>query len=88
MLNQVNSLSRKNVENLKPVTTDRIKEKADFISRVGSGLTPIELDILILRYVYNETFGTIAKELRLIGVETVVRIHNETLKKLKEKLNK
>lgn len=68
------------------VLPDRAKEKAEFILRIGDGLMPIESDILVLRYVYDETFSGISKELKLLSTETVIRIHNEALAKLKKRL--
>lgn len=49
----------------------------------STGLMPLEKDILVLRYKYNESFSSIAKELRLVGTETAIRLHDESLKKLK-----
>lgn len=65
---------------------DRAKEKSQFLTRISNHLDPIETDILVLRYVYDESFSVIAKELKLIGVESVIRIHDGALKKLRTRL--
>ncbi len=65
---------------------DRAEEKAKFIKRVGNHLQPIEVDILVLRYVYDESFETIAKELKLLSEDAVIRVHNQSLSKLREKI--
>lgn len=69
-----------------PPVADRADEKARFIAKIQDGMDPIEVDILTLRYVYDEDYKDIAKELGLVSPETVIRIHDRALKKLKEKL--
>jgi DNA-directed RNA polymerase specialized sigma subunit len=71
-----------------PPVADRAEEKLRFIKRLGDGFQPVEVDILVLRYVYDEQFSEIAKELRLLGTETVIRLHDEALKKLKKRMTK
>ncbi len=66
-----------------PPPADRAKEKAQFIARVSDGLSPVEVEVLTLRYVFDEEFGNIAKELKLLGAETAHRVHKEALAKLK-----
>lgn len=83
LLNQRQNYSGRNVDRYNGVLPDRAKEKSEFIKRIGDTLMPVERDILVLKYVYNEVDADIAKELGMI-TDTVIRIHNEALKKLKE----
>lgn len=46
-------------------------------------LDPITINILVLRYTYDESFEDINSELRIGNVETVKRLHSEALKRLK-----
>lgn len=46
-------------------------------------LDPITINILVLRYTYDETFSVIDKELKIGNVETVKRLHDEALKRLR-----
>ena len=85
LLNQKQSYAGTNVDRQQANIVDRIKEKSDFINKISNDLLPMEVDILVLRYVYDETFSTISKELKIFNTETVVRIHNDSLKKLKQR---
>ncbi len=85
LLNQKQSYAGTNVDRQQPPPVDHIKEKSDFINKIRDGLLPMEVDILVLRYVYDETFSTISKELKIFNTETVIRIHNDSLKKLKQR---
>src|ERR1700748_3851443 len=49
------------VDRALPPVTDKAEAKLKFIKKFGDGLQPVEVDILVLRYVYDEEFGNIAK---------------------------
>lgn len=46
-------------------------------------LDPIAIHILVLRYTYDEPFAEISEELKVFNTETVIRIHDESIKKLR-----
>ena len=75
------------VDRALPPVTDKAEAKLKFIKKFGDGLQPVEVDILVLRYVYDEEFGNIAKELGLLSIDTVIRIHDQSLKKLKQRMS-
>lgn len=56
---------------------DRLKERLQGI------IDPIAVRILVLKYEFDETFEDISKELGINNTETVVRLHEESLKKLR-----
>lgn len=88
LLNQRQNYAGSNIDRYQPPVADRAKEKADFIKKYSDGLTPVEVDILVLRYVFDEEFGSIARELKLLGAETAFRVHGEALVKLRGRIKK
>lgn len=52
---------------------------------VKQGLNPIEVDVLVLRFVYEESIRDIAEELKIISKSEVLNILNSSLKELKRR---
>jgi DNA-directed RNA polymerase specialized sigma24 family protein len=57
----------------------RFREKLE-----KAGLQPIQIEIFVLRFVYDCSFSEIAKELSINGTLTVVRLYEEASKTLKK----
>ena len=45
----------------------------------------IKIDILVLRYIYEQSFKEIAEELGVLSITTAVRLHSEAIELLKKK---
>lgn len=51
-----------------------------------SGLSPIQVDIMILKFVYDyDSFSEIARKLGIIGTLTAIRLYNEAANLLKHR---
>lgn len=44
----------------------------------------ISIDILVLRYVYDQNFSSIAAELKVVSITATIKLHNEALAVLKK----
>jgi len=62
-----------------------IKYEHDFRRKLSAlSLSPISIDILVLRYVYDQTFSSIADELKVVSITATMKLHNEALAILKK----
>lgn len=61
-----------------PEMESRFREKLK-----KAGLTPIQVDIMVLRFVYDCSFSEIASDLKIIGTLTALRLFEEASEQLK-----
>lgn len=52
------------------------------------GLSPIQVDILVMRFFYGMPLKEISEELNIVSARTVLNILNKTLKEIKERFKK
>lgn len=53
-----------------------------------AGLEPVRVDILVLRFVYDQSLRDIAEELGIMSTTTVLRLLDESLATLKKRVKK
>ncbi len=53
-----------------------------------AGLEPIQVDILVLRFVYDQSLRDIAEELGILSTSTVLRFLDSALSTIKRKVKK